>query len=73
MAGRRGFLTDVQPDVARVSWSAVLRALREAAGLPQQVWADLLGVGRTVVRRWESGEAVPNADAEQALVALCRE
>jgi predicted ATPase/class 3 adenylate cyclase len=51
----------------------VLRSLREATGLPQQAWADLLGVGRGTVRRWESGEAAPNAVAEQALLTYCGE
>src|SRR3712207_2895453 len=57
----------------RPPWRVVLRALREAVGLPQQAWADLLGVGRGTVRRWESGEAAPNAVAEQALLAYCRD
>jgi predicted ATPase/transcriptional regulator with XRE-family HTH domain len=58
---------------ARPYWSRVLRALREARGITQEGWALQLGYGRATVKRWEAGEAVPAADAEAALVALCRE
>jgi predicted ATPase len=36
-------------------------------------WALRLGYSAPTVKRWESGAAVPTADAEQALIALCRE
>ena len=37
-----------------------LRKLREKAGISAQALADLLGVHRTTVCRWESGEiAIP--------------
>jgi len=32
-----------------------------------------LGYGRATVKRWEAGETAPSADAEAALLALCRE
>jgi len=51
----------------------MLRALREARGVTQDGWAALLGVGRTTVQRWERGEGVPDAHAEAALIALCRD
>ena len=57
----------------RSSWSLMLRALREARGVTQDGWAALLGVGRTTVQRWERGEGVPDAHAEAALIALCRD
>ena len=50
-----------------------MRALREARGITQDGWAMELGYGRSTVKRWETGEAVPAADAEAALLALCRE
>jgi non-specific serine/threonine protein kinase len=50
-----------------------LRALREASGLTREVWSALLGYGRTTVQRWETGKTVPDAAAEAAIVALCRE
>ncbi len=54
-------------------WSRVLRSLRTTRGLTQDGWSARLGVGRTTVQRWERGETVPDAAAEAALVAVCRE
>lgn len=62
-----------QPAPVLPRWSAVLRGLREARGVTQEGWATLLGFGRTTVQRWERGEAVPSADAAEALLTLCRE
>jgi predicted ATPase/transcriptional regulator with XRE-family HTH domain len=52
-------------------WSQVLRALREARGVTREGWAARLGYGRTTVQRWESGEAVPDAEAEAAILRAC--
>jgi transcriptional regulator with XRE-family HTH domain len=49
----------------------VLRALREAAGATQAGWAARLGVGRTTVQRWETGELPPGPDAEASLLRAC--
>src|SRR5687767_6763761 len=57
----------------RPYWSQALRALREAAGVTQEGWATRLGLGRTTLQRWERGELPPDARAEAALLALCRE
>jgi predicted ATPase/transcriptional regulator with XRE-family HTH domain len=54
-------------------WSQVLRALREARGVTREGWAARLGYGRTTVQRWETGEAVPDAEAEEALLRACAE
>ncbi|MGH2587356.1 MAG: ATP-binding protein, partial [Dehalococcoidia bacterium] len=54
-------------------WSRVLRALREARGITRDGWAAALGYGRTTVQRWETGETVPDAAAEAAIIAQCRE
>src|SRR5438105_13259402 len=54
-------------------WSRALRALREARGITRRAWADRLGYGRTTIQRWESGETIPDAEAEQALIKLCDE
>jgi DNA-binding transcriptional regulator YiaG len=43
-------------------WHEVLKALREAAGLSQHVWADQLGVSRATVQRWEQGTTPPNKE-----------
>jgi class 3 adenylate cyclase/DNA-binding XRE family transcriptional regulator len=59
--------------VGRPAWAAILRALREAAGVTQEGWASQLGLGRTTVQRWERGDLTPDAEAEAALLALCRE
>lgn len=56
---------------ARPAWSTVLRALREARGVSQEGWAAWLEVGRSSVQRWERGETVPDAYAEDRLVAVC--
>jgi predicted ATPase/class 3 adenylate cyclase/DNA-binding XRE family transcriptional regulator len=63
-----------EPTLAvRPSWNRTLRALREARGVAQATWADLLGRGRSTVQRWERGEAVPDPEAEAEIVAYCRE
>jgi predicted ATPase/transcriptional regulator with XRE-family HTH domain len=67
-------MADGRPSTAaRPRWSRVLRALREARGVTQEGWAALLRVGVNTVGRWESGTAVPNAAAEQEIIAVCRE
>jgi non-specific serine/threonine protein kinase len=55
------------------AWPAVLRALRKARGVTQEGWAAQLGVGRRTVQRWEQGLAAPDAVAEKAIIAYCRE
>jgi predicted ATPase/Tfp pilus assembly protein PilF len=37
----------------------------------QDGWAALLGYGRATIQRWERGERVPPADAEEAILHLC--
>jgi predicted ATPase len=56
---------------ANPRWSAVLRALREAAGIAQAGWATRLGCGLRTLQRWEHAELVPNARAADAVVELC--
>jgi transcriptional regulator with XRE-family HTH domain len=51
----------------------VLRALREAAGLRQEVWADQLDVSRATVQRWERGTTLPNEEAERKIIEWARE
>jgi transcriptional regulator with XRE-family HTH domain len=58
---------------AAPGWSAVLRALREAAGITQAAWAARLGYGRRTVQRWEMGDLTPDAAAAEALIKLCSE
>ncbi|HET8630957.1 MAG TPA: helix-turn-helix domain-containing protein [Thermomicrobiales bacterium] len=58
-------------DEAASEWSAVLRALREAAGVTQEGWAARLGYGRRTIQRWERGDGAPDAAATEALVRLC--
>jgi non-specific serine/threonine protein kinase len=55
----------------RPAWSRLLRGIRKAAGVTQDGWAAQLGVSGATVQRWERGVSVPNAEQEQALVALC--
>jgi predicted ATPase/transcriptional regulator with XRE-family HTH domain len=51
----------------------LLRSLRELRGVTQQGWAASLGYSVATVRRWEAGEALPTAEAEDSLISLCRE
>ncbi|MFN8557460.1 MAG: helix-turn-helix domain-containing protein [Dehalococcoidia bacterium] len=55
------------------SWSAALRALREARGVTQDGWAAWLGVSRRTVQRWERGEVAPDAAQEAAILAAAEE
>jgi transcriptional regulator with XRE-family HTH domain len=58
-------------DAARPTWWDVLRAIREARGLTQEVWAGLLGYSRSTVRRWEAGVTAPDDAAEKAITDHC--
>src|SRR5262245_62614529 len=63
----------VGPARERPYWSQVLRARREARAITRDGWAARLGYGVSTVQRWETGQSVPDAGAEGALVALCGE
>lgn len=39
-----------------------IKKIRKARGLTQEQFADLLGVNRTSVSRWESGERFPDLE-----------
>jgi predicted ATPase len=69
---------------ARPRWSTVLRALREVAGVSQAGWVALLqlaaqeqrlaiAASEDTLQRWEAGRSVPDAAAEAAIIAVCRE
>jgi non-specific serine/threonine protein kinase len=58
---------------ARPPWGAALRALRAAAGVTREGWAARLGYSAKTVQRWEAGTTPPDAEAERAIIALCRE
>ena len=62
-----------QAKADQARWWQVLRAVRTAQGVTQERWAIRLGVSVATVRRWESGLAVPNADAEAAIIRYCQE
>lgn len=63
----------VAPPKVVGSSAALLRALREVRGITQEGWAATLGYGRSTVRRWEQGEAVPDAAAEAQLLTECEQ
>jgi non-specific serine/threonine protein kinase len=73
MAGAPDAGSTTRPGPDNSSWSLALRALREAAGVTREGWAAALGYGRTTVQRWETGETVPDAAAEAAILTLCQE
>src|SRR5262245_27521623 len=69
---------------ARPRWSVVLRALREIAGVSQAGWVALLqlaaqeqklaiAASEDTLQRWEAGRSIPDAAAEAAIIAVCRE
>src|SRR5215510_6987578 len=58
---------------SRPAYAYVLRALREARGVTQEGWAAILSYSVATVRRWETGSAVPPAEAEAALVQQCQQ
>lgn len=41
--------------------------------MTQDGWALELGYGRATVRRWEAGETIPSAHAEEQILSLCHE
>lgn len=58
---------------APVPVGQVLRALRVARGVSRDGWAAQLGYSRATVQRWEQGETIPDAMAENALLDHCQE
>ena len=50
---------------------AMIKAIRQAMGLSQQEFADLLGSSFTSVNRWENGRANPGRMAQKRLYELC--
>jgi transcriptional regulator with XRE-family HTH domain len=69
LAGQRAAAGEA---AALPQWSNALRAIREARGVSQAGWAARLGRSRNTVQRWESGAAVPDQEAEQAIIDYCR-
>ncbi len=53
------------------SWSEKIRRLRKAHGLTQQQAADLIGVHRVTICRWESGD-LPNELVQERYVQILR-
>ncbi len=71
MAGA-GADTEGRAGPRRPAYAYVLRALREARGVTQEGWATILSYSVATVRRWETGTAVPPAEAEAALIQQCQ-
>src|SRR4051794_40218339 len=71
MAGARAG-TEGRAGSTRPAYAYVLRALREARGVTQEGWATILSYSVATVRRWETGTAVPPAEAEAALIHQCQ-
>jgi predicted ATPase/DNA-binding transcriptional regulator YiaG len=64
---------ETRTTTSRPAYAYVLRALREARGVTQDGWAAILNYSVATVRRWESGLAVPPAEAEAALLHQCQQ
>jgi len=64
---------ETRTPTSRPAYAYVLRALREARGVTQDGWAAILNYSVATVRRWESGVAVPPAEAEAALLQQCQQ
>ena len=64
---------ETRTPTSRPTYASVLRALREARGVTQDGWAAILNYSVATVRRWESGLAVPPAQAEAALLQQCQQ
>ena len=47
--------------------ASLIRALRQRLGLPQEEFAQTLGVAGATVNRWENGHHAPNARAWKAI------
>jgi transcriptional regulator with XRE-family HTH domain len=64
--------SDFDPDwPITTDWPAVTRGIRGSLSLTQADFADLLGLGRATVERWESGRTVPfRGDGLQLLTML---
>lgn len=55
-----------------MSFSEVVKAIRQECYLSQQAFADELGVSFSTVNRWEKAKAVPNYQTMKRLVAYCK-
>ena len=53
-----------------MTFSEKLIRLRKREGLSQEALAEILGVSRQAVSRWENGESVPNPETLKQLSAL---
>lgn len=56
-----------------MSFSEVVKAIRQECYLSQQAFADELGVSFSTVNRWEKAKAIPNYQTMKRLVAYCKE
>lgn len=67
------FHTDFAPDWPIASdWPAVIRGLRGSFGLTQAEFADLCGLGRATVERWEADKMTPFRGNALELLTLVR-
>lgn len=65
--------TDFDPDWPILTdWRAVVRGLRGTLHLSQQGFADLCGLGRATVERWETNRAVPFGGNALQLLTIVR-
>ena len=53
-----------------MTFSEKLIRLRKREGLSQEALAEMLGISRQAVSRWENGESVPNPETLKQLSAL---
>ena len=62
----------ILPNMAKHSFSAIVRATRAAMNMTQEAFAEHLGVSFATVNRWEGDVAAPQRAAKQAVLALAK-
>ena len=66
---KRGRVVPKRNGRARMLTGADIQRIRRALALTQATFADLIGVSRNTIMRWESGETAPSMLEVRGIVA----
>ena len=70
---KRGSVMPKRNGCARMLTGTDIQRIRRALALTQAKFADLIGVSRNTIMRWESGETAPSVLEVRGIVAATKE